>query len=243
MRETKDGFDRGEQSAPGTAPKARDTSRRARPVELRAPGRIALIDASPEARRPTAGAVLDDFADALAAYARSSSSAVPDMVRIAADSGDRPSAFDAVVIACSLAPDAPLALQSTACERALLRCALEPHVRAYAVAISDAYEPEPACDALLAFEGICDASGIIWCGGVAIGAGSLIARTRKSPRMGTLRRARSQAIDRLIAAVRLGTNVDQALELAGGAGNPASPDILTVPCPLPRFLYRHIAKA
>lgn len=252
MRGAKRDSCRGEHDAASFAnPHVQQVLRRARPVELHAPGRIALIDTNPNTADPAAQAVFDDFSDALTAYARSSSSSVPDMVRFACnkqveaarDDSDEPKGFDAAVIAVSLPADASSAHHVDMLERAWRACTLEQHARVYAIAMSDAYAPDAARDALLDLEAYCDRGYAIWCGGIALGAGNLIVRTRTSPRMGTLRRTRSQAIDRLIAAVRLGTNVDQALELAGGSGDPSTPDILTVSCPLPRFLYRHIAKA
>ncbi len=63
----------------------------------------------------------------------------------------------------------------------------------------------------------CERHDQLWCGGVAICAGSGIAALRRSPRMGLLRRPFSEAMDKLVGAVRMGCSVEHAQKLGGAA--------------------------
>ena len=100
----------------------------------------------------------------------------------------------------------------------------------YALAITGGSHAEPAARALDLLGRICIARNVPWAGGVAMGEGELIAPCSRSPRMGRIRRARSERIDLLIAAIRSSCRVH---DLIGG------PDtgILEVPRSIPPFLY------
>ena len=56
----------------------------------------------------------------------------------------------------------------------------------------------------------------LWCGGVVVCAGSGIAALRHPPRMGLLRRPFSEAMDKLVGAVRMGCSIEHAQRLGGG---------------------------
>lgn len=213
-----------------------------RPVELRAPARVGLLNASSRGEASATRALLDDFEDALRAYARASGSEAPALAQLSCSSPHGTFAqVDALVIGYPLHAGAQPAPLVGTLERLARTRALAPGTRVYAVVNLGAFEPEQAIASLDALRTFCAASATAWCGAIVIGGGRLICPTKNSPRMGTARRARSQATDRLIAAVRLGTNIDQALELAGGEADPALPDIVLARCPLPRPLYRAAA--
>ena len=62
----------------------------------------------------------------------------------------------------------------------------------------------------------CERHDQLWCGGVVVCAGSGIAALRHSPRMGLLRRPFSEAIDKLVGAMRMGCSIEHAQLLGGG---------------------------
>ena len=62
----------------------------------------------------------------------------------------------------------------------------------------------------------CELRRLTWCGGVVVCADSGIAALRHSPRMGLLRRPFSEAMDKLVGAVRMGCSVEHAQRLGGG---------------------------
>ena len=109
--------------------------------------------------------------------------------------------------------------------------AVAPGARVYAIVVTSSWElaaTDPAFDAL---GELCTRCGLVWSGGLAVGGGALVAAQAGEARMGRRRRARSEGIDLVIAAVRSNAGVD---ELPGVDG-----DIVDAPCSVPRFLYRH----
>lgn len=62
----------------------------------------------------------------------------------------------------------------------------------------------------------CELRRLTWCGGVVVCADSGIAALRHSPRMGLLRRPFSEAMDKLVGAVRMGCSIEHAQLLGGG---------------------------
>lgn len=74
--------------------------------------------------------------------------------------------------------------------------------RVYAICVTDAPDPAPAADALDNLARRCVARGLRWMGGLAVANGSVVAYSARSPRMGWRRRRVSEAVDRLIAAIR-----------------------------------------
>lgn len=100
----------------------------------------------------------------------------------------------------------------------------------YACAIAAGRSAQPAVDALVALEASCRQLKLPWGGGVALCGGALIAPCAEGPRMGRMRRARSEAVDLLIAAIRSGCPVSDLM------GRPAS-GILVARCPVPAPLY------
>ena len=77
------------------------------------------------------------------------------------------------------------------------------------------FNPALADDAARALIGLCERSGTLWCGGVAIAGGRPFEVLRSSPRMGLLRRPFSEAMDMLVGSVRMGCSVRRSQELGG----------------------------
>ena len=82
-----------------------------------------------------------------------------------------------------------------------------------------------------------------WCDGVAICAGSGIAALRHSPRMGLLRRPFSEAMDKLVGAVRMGCSIEHAQLLGGGnTGSVDADGMVRVKPALPAPIWHAIMK-
>ena len=82
-----------------------------------------------------------------------------------------------------------------------------------------------------------------WCDGVVICAGSGIAVLRRSPRMGLLRRPFSEAIDKLVGAVRMGCSIEHAQLLGGGnAGSVDTDGMVRAKPALPAPIWHAIIK-
>lgn len=153
--------------------------------------------------------LLWDLQDAIAAYARLSGTALPRPVDLEADDAG---AVDGMVLAIEdVADDETL----TAIEQALERFG-GTGTRVY-VAIRAAQEgAKQARGTAVRLHKACERHDQLWCGGVVVCAGSGIAALRHSPRMGLLRRPFSEAMDKLVGAVRMGCSVEHAQRLGGG---------------------------
>lgn len=154
--------------------------------------------------------LLWDLQDAIAAYARLSGTVLPHPVDLKADNAD--GIADGIVLAIEdVADDETL----TAIEQALERFG-STGTRVYAVIRAAQQGAEQARGAAVRLHKACERHDQLWCGGVAIYAGSGIAALRRSPRMGLLRRPFSEAMDKLVGAVRMGCSVEHAQRLGGG---------------------------
>lgn len=102
--------------------------------------------------------------------------------------------------------------------------------------LSIAREPRAhaAVDLSERISAICRELDVPWGGAVAMGEGELIVPCARCPRMGRMRRARSERIDLLIAAIRSRCSVRDLPDA------PAS-GILVVPRSVPRLLYPLVA--
>lgn len=127
-----------------------------------------------------------------------------------------------------------------------------------------AITPDRDCGAAIAeleaLRSKCGDYGLVWSGGIAAGGGTLLERLMRCPRLGMWRRPLSEAVDKMIAAVRMGYTLPEldrgtmafgALQVPKRAGDPtareapqvydspgaARSDVLAVPCRLPRLLY------
>lgn len=141
--------------------------------------------------------LLWDLQDAIAAYARFSGTVLPHPVDLKADNVD--GVADGIVLAIEdVADDETL----TAIEQALERFG-STGTRVYAVIRAARQGAEQARGTAVRLHKACERHDQLWCGGVAIHGGSGIAALRRSPRMGLLRRPFSEAMDKLVGAVRM----------------------------------------
>ncbi len=185
--------------------------------------------------------LLWDLQDAIAAYARLSGTVFPRPVDLKAD--DANAAVDGIVLAAKdMADDESL----TAIERALDRFG-GTGTRVYVVIQATCESPEPAREVVKRLRKACERHNQLWCGGVVICAGSGFAALRHSPRMGLLRRPFSEAVDKLVGAVRMGCSVERAQRLGGAAAGGVDTDGMIYAKPeLPASIWRasmkHLAK-
>ena len=185
--------------------------------------------------------LLWDLQDAIAAYARFSGTVLPHPVDLKADNAD--GVADGIVLAIEdMADDETL----TAIEQALERFG-STGTRVYAVIRAARQGAEQARGAAVRLHKACERHDQLWCGGVAICAGSGIAALRRSPRMGLLRRPFSEAMDKLVGAVRMGCSVEHAQKLSGAATGGVDTDGMVratpaLPTPIWHAVMRHLAE-
>lgn len=185
--------------------------------------------------------LLWDLQDAIAAYARLSGTVLPRPVDLKAD--DANAAVDGIVLAAKdVADDESL----TAIERALDRFG-GTGTRVYVIIQTTCESPEPAHEVVKRLRKVCEQREQLWCGGVVICAGSGFAALRHSPRMGLLRRPFSEAIDKLVGAVRMGCSIEHAQLLGGGDAGSVDVDGMVrvkpaLPAPIWRAVMRRLAK-
>lgn len=180
--------------------------------------------------------LLWDLQDAIAAYAQLSGTVLPRPVDLKTNNTG---VVDGMVLAIEdVADDESLA----AIEQALERFS-GTGTRVY-VAIRAAQESaEQARGTAVRLHKACERHDQLWCGGVAICAGSGIAVLRRSPRMGLLRRPFSEAIDKLVGAVRMGCSIEHAQLLGGGnAGSVDADGMVRVEPALPAPIWHTIIK-
>lgn len=185
--------------------------------------------------------LLWDLQDAIAAYARLSGAVLPHPVDLKAD--DAGSVADGIVLAIEdVADDETL----TAIERALERFG-GTGTRVYAVIRATQEGAEQAHGTAVRLHKACERRDQLWCGGVVICTGSGIAALRRSPRMGLLRRPFSEAMDKLVGAVRMGCSVEHAQKLGGAATGGVDTDGMVratsaLPTPIWHAVMRHLAE-
>ncbi len=182
--------------------------------------------------------LLWDLQDAIAAYAQLSGTALARPIDLKANGTG---AADGMVLAIEdVADDETL----TAIEQALERFG-STGTRVYAVIRAAQQDAEQARGTAVRLHKACERHDQLWCGGVAICAGSGIAALRHSPRMGLLRRPFSEAIDKLVGAVRMGCSVEYAQRLGGGNAANVDADGMVcaepaVPAPVWRGVLKHL---
>lgn len=154
--------------------------------------------------------LLWDLQDAIAAYAQLSGTVLPRPVDLKAnDTG----VVDGMVLAVDDAFDD---VAMSVVEQAL-DCLGGTETRVYVV-VRAAYERSEGARMLIErLRQACELRRLTWCGGVIAFTGSGIAALRHSPRMGLLRRPFSEAMDKLVGAVRMGCSVEHAQRLGGGS--------------------------
>lgn len=154
--------------------------------------------------------LLWDLQDAIAAYAQLSGTALPRPVDLKAD--DAGSVVDGIVFAVEDVLDG----EAMAVVERALECVEGAGTRVYVVVQADCRSSEQAHTVVGHLHEVCERRGLSWCGGVIVCTGSGIAALRRSPRMGLLRRPFSEALDKLVGAVRMGCSVEHAQRLGGG---------------------------
>lgn len=180
--------------------------------------------------------LLWDLQDAIAAYARLSGTALPHPVDLKTNDVG---AVDGIVLAVDDAFDDEA---MTAVEQILDRLG-GTGTRVYAMIQAAQEGAEQARGAAVRLHKACERQGQLWCGGVVICAGSGIAALRRSPRMGLLRRPFSEAMDKLVGAVRMGCSVEHAQRLGGGnAANGGTDGMVCAEPAVPAPIWRGVLK-
>lgn len=180
--------------------------------------------------------LLWDLQDAIAAYAQLSGTALPRPVDLGVDDAG---AVDGIVLAVDDALDDEAMI---AVEQILDRFG-GTGTRVYAVIRAAQEGAEQARGAAVRLHKACERQGQLWCGGVVICAGSGIAALRRSPRMGLLRRPFSEAMDKLVGAVRMGCSVKHAQRLGGGnAANVDADGMVCAEPAVPAPIWRGVLK-
>ena len=183
--------------------------------------------------------LLWDLQDAIAAYAQLSGTALPRPIDLKAnDTGE----VDGMVLAVDDACDDEAMI---AVEQILDRLG-NTETRVYVVVQALSKNDKQANEALDRLYRACLLRDLAWCDGVVICAGSGIAALRHSPRMGLLRRPFSEAMDKLVGAVRMGCPIEHAQLLGGGNADSVDADGMvrvkpTVPAPIWRTIIKRLS--
>lgn len=180
--------------------------------------------------------LLWDLQDAIAAYARFSGTALPHPVDLKANGAD---AVDGMVLAVDDAFDD----EAMATVEQMLNRLGNTEARVYVVVQVAHRSTEGTHMPVKRLREACELRKLTWCGGVVICAGSGIAALRHSPRMGLLRRPFSEAIDKLVGAVRMGCSIEHAQLLGGGnAGSVDADGMVRAEPALPAPIWHAIIK-
>ncbi len=183
--------------------------------------------------------LLWDLQDAIAAYARLSGTSLPRPVDLKTDDAD--ATVDGIVLAVEdVLDDEAMA----AIEQALNRFG-DAGTRVYVVVQAGVNGLVRAHGLIEQLRTACDLRDLPWCGGVVICADNGIAALRRSPRMGLLRRPFSEAMDKLVGAVRMGCSAEHAQRLGGGNAEDIDANGIVcatpvVPAPIWHAVIRHL---
>lgn len=183
--------------------------------------------------------LLWDLQDAIAAYARLSGTSLPRPVNLGVN--DAGSVADGIIFAVEDALDN----EEMAVVEQALDCLEGVETRIYVIVQAAYGSAEQAHVAVGRLREACEHRGLSWCGGVIVCTGAGIAALRRSPRMGLLRRSLSEAIDKLVGAVRMGCSVGHAQRLGGGNADDVDTDGMvyaepTVPAPIWRTVIKRL---
>lgn len=181
-----------------------------------------------------AALLLDDFADALAAYTRISArqngtaAVAPRFVRVRLEAGHRlPATLESSgltgcdVVICAAycttgAPDAVAMLCATLQDgSAAANDAVRSGTPIGMLAAGNAHDGSDAREVVARAASACQSAGHPWIGGVIVTDGALLPRLMRAPRLGAWRRDVSEAVDCLVAAVRLGRSLDEVEGILG----------------------------
>ena len=182
--------------------------------------------------------LLWDLQDAIAAYAQLSGTALPRLVDLEANDAG---AVDGMVLAVDDAFDD----EAMAVVEQMLDRLGNTEARVYVVVQVAHRSTEGAHILVERLREACELRKLTWCGGAAICAGSGIAALRHSPRMGLLRRPFSEAMDKLVGAVRMGCSIGHAQLLGGSDADSVDTDGMVrakpaVPAPIWRAIIKRL---
>lgn len=180
--------------------------------------------------------LLWDLQDAIAAYAQLSGATLPRSIDLEADDAG---AVDGMVLAVDdvFDDEAMIAVEQ------ILDHLGNTETRIYVVVQALSKNNKQADEVLDRLYRACLLRDLPWCGGVVICAGGGIAALHHSPRMGLLRRPFSEAIDKLVGAVRMGCSIEHAQRLGGGnAGSVDADGMVRVKPALPAPIWHAIMK-
>lgn len=182
--------------------------------------------------------LLWDLQDAIAAYAQLSGTVLPRSVNLKANDAG---AVDGMVLAVDDAFDDEAMI---AVEQILDRLG-NTETRIYVVVQALSKNNKQADEVLDRLHRACILRDLPWCDGVVICAGSGIAALHHSPRMGVLRRPFSEAMDKLVGAVRMGCSIEHAQLLGGGNAGSVDADGMVrarpaVPAPIWRVIIKRL---
>lgn len=183
--------------------------------------------------------LLWDLQDAIAAYAQLSGTTLPRPIDLETDDAG---AVDGIVLAVDDAFDDEAMI---AVEQILDRLG-NTETRIYVVIQALSKNNKQADEVLGRLYRACILRDLPWCDGVVIYAGSGIAALRHSPRMGLLRRPFSEAMDKLVGAVRMGCSIEHAQMLGGGNAGSVDVDGMvrvkpTASAPIWRAIIKHLS--
>lgn len=177
-----------------------------------------------------------DLQDAIAAYAQLSGTELPRPIDLEADDAG---VVDGMVLAVDDAFDDEAMI---AVEEILDRLG-NTETRVYVVVQALSNNAKQTDEVLDRLYRACILRDLPWCDGVVICAGGGIAALRHSPRMGLLRRPFSEAMDKLVGAVRMGCSIEHAQLLGGGnAGSVDADGMVRVKPALPAPIWHAIMK-
>ena len=180
--------------------------------------------------------LLWDLQNAIAAYARLSDTVLPHPVDLKADDAG---AVDGIVLAVDDAFDDEAMI---AVEQILDRLG-NTETRVYVVVQALSNNAKQTDEVLDRLYRACLLRDLPWCDGVVVCTGTGIAALRHSPRMGLLRRPFSEAMDKLVGAVRMGCSIEHAQLLgSGNAGGVDADGMVRVKPALPAPIWHAIMK-
>lgn len=180
--------------------------------------------------------LLWDLQDAIAAYAQLSGTELPRPIDLEADDAG---VVDGMVLAVDDAFDDEAMI---AVEEILDRLG-NTETRVYVVVQALSNNAKQTDEVLDRLYRACILRDLPWCDGVVICAGGGIAALRHSPRMGLLRRPFSEAMDKLVGAVRMGCSIEHAQLLGGGNAESVDADGMVRAKPaLPAPIWHAIMK-
>ena len=180
--------------------------------------------------------LLWDLQDAIAVYAQLSGTALPRPVDLKTNGTG---VVDGMVLAVEDMPDDEAMADI---EKALDRLG-DAETRVYIVVQATCERAEGARTFIERLRQACKLRRLTWCGGVIACTGSGIAALRHSPRMGLLRRPFSEAMDKLVGAVRMGCSVEHAQRLGGSdAGGIAADGTVCAKPAVPTPIWHAIIK-